>query len=180
MPELRFISGNQYKLAESKAILGPLGFEVIPISLKIAEIQTKDVEQLVEDKCVKAFQQIGRPLFVEHTGLFMGALNGFPGGLTEVFWETLQADRMCELFGGTALTARTIIGYCDGKRIYQFGGEISGTVSSEPRGDRSFQWDCTFVPDGYTQTFSELGVKKNDISMRRLALEAFSTELGIL
>lgn len=178
MSELRFISGNKYKLAEAKSILDPLGFETIPVSLKIEEIQTKDIPSLVNDKCVKAFQKVGRPLFVEHTGLFMDALSGFPGGLTEAFWETVGADRFCELFGGTALSAQTVVGYCDGKRIHQFLGEISGTVASEPRGDKAFQWDCVFIPDGHTQTFAELGDKKNEISMRKISLELFARHLG--
>lgn len=177
MPELRFISGNKYKLSEAKSILSPLGFDVLPIALKIEEIQTKDIPSLVTDKCVKAFQLVGRPLFVEHTGLFMEALGGFPGGLTEVFWETVQADRFCDLFGGTALTARTVVGYCDGKKLHQFSGEVSGTVAASPLGSRDFQWDCVFLPAGHGQTFAELGDKKNEISMRKIAFDSFSHHL---
>lgn len=178
MPKLRFISGNKYKLAEAQSILAPLGFDIVAVSQKIEEIQTKDVTAMVTDKCVKAYKKVGRPLFVEHTGLFMDALNGFPGGLTEVFWETLQARLFCDLFGGTTLTAQTIIGYCDGQKIRQYEGKIRGTVPKSPRGDPDFQWDCVFIPDGYTETFAEMGTRKNDISMRKLALSAFATDLG--
>lgn len=177
MPKLRFISGNKYKLAEAQAILAPLGLDIVAVPQKIEEIQTKDVAALVADKCVKAFKIVGRPLFVEHTGLFMDSLNGFPGGLTEVFWETLKADLFCQLFGGSSLTAQTIIGYCDGRKVRQFQGEVRGTVPTSPRGDPGFQWDCAFVPHGHKETFAEMGVRKNDISMRRIALDAFATEL---
>jgi XTP/dITP diphosphohydrolase len=73
-----------------------------------------------------------------------------------------------------AVKATTRIAYCDGKRVHQFEGEILGKISPEPRGDRAFQWDCIFIPDGETQTFAEMGEKKNEISMRRKALEEFS------
>jgi XTP/dITP diphosphohydrolase len=69
-------------------------------------------------KAAKAFHKIGHPLFVEQTGLFIDKLNGFPGGLTQVFWDTLEADRVSELFGvgdnTIRATARTIIAQLNG------------------------------------------------------------------
>jgi len=125
---------------------------------------------------LKAFNQIGRPVFIEHTGLYIESLQGFPGGLTQVFWDKLEADKFSELLGGlenTSLTARTVIAYCDAKKIYTFEGSVEGQISPEPKGDRAFQWDCVFIPNGYTETFAELGEKKNEISMRKLAFEKF-------
>ncbi|TPG05057.1 non-canonical purine NTP pyrophosphatase [Rhodanobacter glycinis] len=58
--------------------------------------------------------------------------------------------------------------------MHYFIGEISGTIPAVPAGPPNFQWDCVFVPDGYTQTLAELGERKNDISMRRLALNEFA------
>ena len=49
---------------------------------------------------------------------------------------------------------------------------------SPPRVDHGFQWDCVFQPDGYTETFAEMGTaKKNEISMRRKALDKFAAFL---
>lgn len=183
--QLRFLSGNEFKIAEAKQILGPCGIEVVPIDYKIEELQTTDSEKLVRDKALKAFDHTARPLFVEHTGLYLEQLNGFPGGLTQVFWDTLGPDRFSELFGRTAntkLVAKTVVGYVDGQRIHLFEGVVNGTIADKPRGDRSFQWDCVFIPDGYKETFAELGAKKNDISMRRKALDAlaaFVKEYGV-
>lgn len=177
MPDLRFISGNTHKIKEAQSILAPIGFDITGVKIKIEEIQTLDIQHIVRDKCVKAFKKIGRPLFVEHTALFLEDLNGYPGGLTESFWETLGPDKFSERFRGSAVIARTVIGYCDGQKINQFSGEISGSISEIPRGNRDFQWDCVFVPVGYDETFAELGDKKNEISMRRLALDQFAQAL---
>lgn len=177
---IRFLSKNAHKIAEAETILGPLGVEVIPITMPIDELQTHDVAVIVRDKVLRAFNAIGHRLFVEQTCLYLDALNGFPGGLTQPFWDSLKADRFCELFGrgdNQGLTARTWIGYCDGRRIHQFEGEIRGTVAAEPRGDRAFQWDCVFIPDGHDKTFAEMGERKNEISMRRLALNTFAAHL---
>ncbi|SDW86529.1 non-canonical purine NTP pyrophosphatase [Nitrosomonas communis] len=176
--EIRFLSSNVHKIREVEAILGPVGVQVVPAPIKIEEIQTEDVQRLVRDKVLKAFERIGRPVFVEHTGLHLPGLNGLPGGLTQIFWDRLQADSFVTLVknsGSRLVTAKTVIGYCDSQNIHYFEGEVSGTVPDIPAGPRDFQWDCVFIPDGCSQTFAELGDKKNEISMRRRALDHFAT-----
>jgi len=41
-----------------------------------------------------------------------------------------------------------------------------------------FQWDCVFVPNGHIQTFAEMGEAKDEISMRRKALDQFAAYLN--
>lgn len=115
--KIRFASINQQKIREVREILEPSGIEVKPFPIRIEELRTEDLYQLVSDKLLVAFKMIGKPVFVEHTGLFINSLNGFPGGLTQIFWDRLQAERFSELIGrldDPAAEARTLIGYCDG------------------------------------------------------------------
>ncbi len=178
--EIRFVSGNIRKLQEAAAILEPVGVRVLPLEIELEELQTEDATRLVKDKTLKAFAKVGRPLFVEHTGLYLGHLSQLPGGLTQIFWDKLEADRFAELFGCTAdtsVTAKTMVGYTDAKQFFMFEGALKGKIAATPKGPRGFQWDCIFIPDGYDQTFAELGDKKNEISMRRLALDKFATFL---
>lgn len=177
---IRFLSGNPFKIEEATSILGQVGVQVIPVEFVLTELQTDDTVGLVRDKTLKAFYRLGHKVFVEQTGLFIDRMQGLPGGLTQVFWDKLGPDRVCELFGHgkeVGVTAKTRIGYCDGRDIHQFEGEIRGTFTREPRGDRKFQWDCVFMPDGHDETFAEMGERKNDISMRRRALDAFAAHL---
>lgn len=174
--DIRFVTKNPHKAEEVEAILGDIGVSIVHAPLKIHEIQTEDIQDIVRDKVLKAFNSIGRPVFIEHTGLYIDSLQGFPGGLTQVFWDKLKADNFSSLLGGldnTSLTARTVIAYCDAKKIHTFEGAVKGNISPEPRGDRAFQWDCVFIPNGYDKTFAELGAKKNEISMRKIAFDRF-------
>jgi XTP/dITP diphosphohydrolase len=175
---IRFLSANPHKIAEVREILEPQGIEAIAVNYKIDEIQTTDVSALLRDKAIKAYQFIGRPLFVEHTALYADGLNQFPGGLTQVFWDTLEADRVASLFhalGDQRVTAKTHVAFIDGKTIQTFEGAVSGRFADKPKGPRDFQWDCVFIPDGFGVTFAEMGAKeKNKISMRRRALDAFA------
>lgn len=178
--DIRFLSNNPHKIREVEAILGIVGVQVVPVLLKIEELQTEDVRQLVRDKTLKAFERIGRPIFVEHTGLHLPSMNDLPGGLTQIFWDRLQADSFVALvrhLESRTVIAKTVIGYCDAQQIHYFEGEVVGSVPETPRGSRDFQWDCVFVPDGHAETFAELGERKNEISMRRRALNAFAAFL---
>jgi XTP/dITP diphosphohydrolase len=53
-----------------------------------------------------------------------------------------------------------------------FDGACEGKILFEPRGQNGFGYDPLFVPDGFTQTFAELGDEvKNKLSHRAKALE---------
>src|SRR5687767_11709525 len=114
--EVRFVSGNRHKLREASQILRKYRIRVIETATRIEELQTVDNHKLVRDKLLKAYELFGRPLFVEHTGLYLDQIGGLPGGLTQIFWDTLKAGRFAELFGRrsaiTTVTAKTTIAWC--------------------------------------------------------------------
>jgi XTP/dITP diphosphohydrolase len=180
MIRIHFASRNDHKIAEATAILNALEIEVIPLQFEIHELQTVDPLELVRDKTLKAFVEVGDRVMVEHTGLHLAHLNGFPGGLTQIFWDTLKADRFAELFGTTnpSVIATTTVGYIDGRRFESFTGSVGGSIVNPPRGPTDFQWDCVFQPDGSAQTFAEMGSEeKNKRSMRQIALAKFAEHL---
>ena len=174
-------------------------------SKEIKEIQSKDMEEIVLDKALKVYKSLQRPLFVEHTGLMIKDFGGLPGGLTQVFWSSflppgadkttdkkqkltnnmIACNNFCKHFGGKAVTAVTWIAFCDGKQIKTYHGEIDGTIPQKPQGESTFQWDPVFLPNGYSnQSFAEMTAegkagenKKDQISMRRKALDDFANDL---
>ena len=175
-----FLSSNKYKIEEVSSILGSSKIVIESVKMKIDEIQSANIEDIACDKVIKAFEKIGHPVMVEQTGLYLRDFSLLPGGLTQLFWDALEAEKFCKYFGNTEtsqIIAKTLIAYCDGKRIHTFLGEINGIVASSPKGDRTFQWDCVFIPEGNSKTFAEMGAYKNEISMRRKALEKFKTFL---
>ena len=58
------------------------------------------------------------------------------------------------------------------KDIHKFEGIVNGEIIRERRGGEGFGYDPIFQPDGYDQTFAELGLEvKNQISHRARATQ---------
>lgn len=182
--KLVFATNNAHKLDEVREVVKD-NFEIL--SLKdigcnedIAETGATLAENaLIKVRYVK--EKYGYDCFGDDTGLEVEALNGAPG----VFSARYAGDRhdakanmkklLKELDGKTNRKAcfRTVIALIlDGKE-YQFEGRIDGDILTEEHGTAGFGYDPVFRPDGYTQTFAELGMDiKNEISHRALAVKA--------
>ncbi len=172
--KLLFVSRNAHKIREAAALCAPRGVEIEAYRDQIEELQTDDSARLVRDKLLRAFQRVKRRLIVEHTGLKIHGFAGMPAGLSQLFWDKLQAVGFCRYFPRHEVTAFTLIGYCDGRQTHQFSGEIRGQIVDQPRGNSDFQWDTVFQPAGETRTFAEMSAdEKNAISMRGIAFAQF-------
>jgi XTP/dITP diphosphohydrolase len=137
------------------------GTELLVYSSDLPEVLDCDIDRIVTQKAIDGYQQLALPCVVEHSGLLMDALPGLPGGLGQIIWKSI-GDRMCDFLrsdDSRAATARSVIGYCDGRHITLFAGETRGHVADRARGDYAFNWDPIFIPDGSDRTYGEMGLQ---------------------
>jgi XTP/dITP diphosphohydrolase len=173
MPDrLLFVSSNPGKVREVEAIVGA---PIAQLDLDLPEIQALDVTEVARHKAQTAFEQVGRPVLVEDTGLYIDALGGLPGAFVRWFLATIGPAGICDLLpAGTARTAqaRTVVALCAGDEVDVFRGETPGEITLAPEGDGGFGWDAIFRPDGSDHTFAQMDAgERARYSMRRLALE---------
>lgn len=185
-------SHNQGKIGEIKKLLKQLNIEVI----SSAELNISDIEEtgttFAENAKIKAETTslaCGLPCLADDSGLCVDALNGRPG----VYSARYAPDRNFELgikkllseIEQTKSNNRKAHFSCclafarpKEKTIF-FEGRVDGKISSQPQGKNGFGYDPIFIPDGYDQTFAELGNDiKNTMSHRSRALEKFIKELS--
>lgn len=179
MNNIIFITGNENKLREAKQILG---VEIVSENLDIREIQDVDLEEVIKDKLRNAYKRIKKPVMVEDTGLFLNALNGFPGALIKQLLGRVGREGIVKLLKGfddKTVVAKCAVGFTkDGKDLKVFIGEAEGLIVS-PRGESGFGWDPIFQPKGYEKTFAEMNSEeKNAISHRYKALKKFKEYLN--
>lgn len=179
MNNLIFITGNENKLREAKQILR---VEIVSENLDLREIQDVDLEGVIKDKLMHAYKLIKKPVMVEDTGLFLSALNGFPGALVKQLLSRVGREgivKLLEGFDDKSVVAKCAVGFTkDGKDLKVFIGEIEGNIV-KPRGESGFGWDPIFQPKGYDKTFAEMrSEEKNVISHRCKALKKFKEYLN--
>ena len=182
--KLVFATNNAHKLEEIAAILGD---KVELLSLNDIDCHTdipETAETLEGNALLKSsfiYRNYQLDCFADDTGLEVEALNGAPGVYSARYTEGEGHDAQAnmrkllhELEGKENRKAqfRTAISLIlDGKE-YLFEGVIKGEIIKEKRGDSGFGYDPIFKPEGYEQTFAELGNEtKNKISHRALAVQ---------
>lgn len=181
MKQIFLVTGNPNKLKEWQAVLSD-DIAIDSVDIDLDEIQSDDPEVIVADKARRAYKATGKPVVVEDVTAGLEKLNGLPGPFIKFFIKNLGGDALYQLAGreGEAATVSCLIAYYDGQDLLTVRGDVYGTVVA-PRGDSGFGFDVTFVPDGQTQTFAEMGEsKKNSLSHRHKAIELFIEKLHSL
>lgn len=173
-----FVTSNGNKFREAKSILH---MNIKQLRIEIEEIQSLDVAEVVKDKAAKAYKSVKKPVIVEDTGLYITALNGFPGALIKWVLESIGNQGLCNMLKGKnrGAYAETVICLYNGKSAITFKGRINGTITKTPAGKTGFGWDRIFRPKGHSMTFAQMGPEeKNRISMRMIALKKLERYLA--
>ncbi len=178
-----FATGNINKFNEARSILGPLGFSVGMLRVKGDEIQSDNIEEIARASAVSAYELSRLRIFVEDAGLFIEALNGFPGPYAAYVYKTIHNSGILKLM--KSLRDRkakfsSVVAYCDetNREPYSFDGESEGEITSverKPQGKAPFGFDPIFQPNGSTKSFAEMTIEeKNCFSHRSKAIRKFA------
>jgi non-canonical purine NTP pyrophosphatase (RdgB/HAM1 family) len=178
MKSLTFVTGNPSK---AKQLSWHLGVDVIHESFDLVEIQSLNLNEIIEYKAREAFKHVGKPVLVDDTSLEINAIGRLPGPLAKWFLQAIDNDGICKLLNGykdRSALASVLFGYYDGDRLKTFEGKMVGSIADVPRGTRGFGWDPIFIPTGYSKTWGEMTIEEQTLtSMRRAALKKLEKEL---
>lgn len=173
--EALLVTSNHNKAREAAEILG---VELRTVALDLPEMQDLDVARVAAVKAAAAREVLedpDSPVLVEDSGLVVGAWNGLPGALTKWFLASVGNEGLLKmLLGEDDRSARAVcaVAVATSDSVRVFVGEVGGSIAHEPRGVEGFGWDPIFVPEGYTQTYAELGPRKHQVSHRARAFHA--------
>lgn len=180
---ITFVTGNQGKLHEAQTALAPLGHEVVNADLHPIEIQGDTLEEISRAKCDVLIGKLPAPFFVDDGGLFVDALNGFPGVFSAHALKKIGVPGILKLMEGVPdrrAHFACVVSYHDGRTTHSFPGRVDGTLAPAPRSTgHGFGFDPIFIPDGHDRTFAELPADvKNRLSHRGRALAGLVAHLG--
>lgn len=170
-----FITGNPGKAEQLSKYVG---IEVEHKKVDLHEIQSVDLEEIVEKKVKEAFKLVEGPVIVDDTGFVINEMGTLPGPFIKFFIDEMGNEKICDMvsyFEDKTAAGIVCIGYYDGENLETFLGEIKGTISEKPKGKNGFGWDEIFIPDGYEQTRSEMNDKDYESTNPRIyALDKLS------
>ncbi|RLE50584.1 MAG: non-canonical purine NTP pyrophosphatase, RdgB/HAM1 family [Candidatus Methanomethylicota archaeon] len=177
--ELYFVTENTGKFREAYEVLSKYGITLRQLSVKRIEIQSENLEEIAKFSAQQLIKQYNLELIVEDAGLFIEALNGFPGPFSSYVYKTIGVAGILKLMEGKTNRAaqfKSVVCYCSPKsKPAIFTGIVKGAISKEPRGLRGFGFDPIFIPEGSDKTFAEMSVEeKNSFSHRAKAFKAFT------
>lgn len=191
MRKLVFATNNAHKLEEIRAIWGDK-VEVLSLKDIQCDVDIPETADTLEGNAVlKAeyiYRHYGLDCFADDTGLEVEVLNGAPGVYSARYAggeghdsEANMRKLLAEMEGKTNRKAqfRTAICLIEGGAEHLFEGVVKGEIIEEKRGASGFGYDPVFMPEGYTETFAEMGSEeKNRISHRARAVQALCAYLN--
>jgi XTP/dITP diphosphohydrolase len=192
--KLVFATNNKHKLDEVRKITSRHPVKIV----SLADIDCFDeipetadtLEGNALQKVLYIREKFGMDCFADDTGLEVEALNNAPGVYSARYAgpghdsEANMKKLLHEMEGMENRKARfrTVIALVWNGKTYTFDGIVNGTITTTKRGENGFGYDPIFIPEGYEQTFAELGNDiKNQISHRAKAVEKldeFLTQLS--
>jgi XTP/dITP diphosphohydrolase len=200
---------NAHKVDEIRQILGPNHRYVTLRDFSGAPEVIEDAHTFEGNARKKATELAGwlraqqrtdtREMFVlaDDSGLEVDALNGAPGVNSARFAaddkrkgnspDAANNAKLLRLMQGVPVEKRTarfrcVLAFVPASHTADtkvFDGACEGRIELNPRGEDGFGYDPLFVPNGYNQSFAELGeMKKNKLSHRAKALAKLQRSFG--
>ena len=128
---LRYVTTNAGKVREAETYL--TDGTVRQFEFDYPEIQADSLAPIAARGARAAYREVGGPVLVDDAGLFIEALDGFPGPYSSYVENTLGIDRVWELardLEHRRAAFRCTLAYCDGD-------DFAATPDPIHRGDRS-------------------------------------------
>lgn len=183
MKKIVFATNNLNKLQEVREILKDqyqvIGLKDLNFDQELAEDgDTFEKNALQKAKFIAEKFKIA--CFAEDAGLEVQALNQDPGVFSARYAGNQRSDKdniallLKNLEGIKNRKARfkAVIALVDGQNTLYFDGIVNGRISLAPIGSGGFGYDPVFIPDGYEDSFAQLGKDiKNSISHRAKAIK---------
>lgn len=164
-----YLTGNKGKFKEAQYVFKEkYGFDIDikEPDFEIPEIQAKTCGEVVAFSVKYACEKLGRPCIKSDSGLYLEALGGLPGPYNAYFDKQIGVEKFLELLKyekNRNARLEDTFAYCEpGGEPIVFTGGSNGKIAYEAKGELGRWHDKFYIPDGETDTLSELRAKDRD------------------
>ena len=184
MKKIYFITGNKGKVLEAEKKFSTVDIEIVQKNICYPELQADKLEDVAGFGVKYIQKRFKEPFILEDAGLFINALNGFPGVYSAYIFHSIGCNGILKLLNGLDTKKRkacfrSVFAYGRANEKPKFFiGECLGKISNYKLGDHGFGYDPIFIPNGDTRTFAQMETnEKNSYSHRGKSLEKLAAFL---
>ena len=162
--EICYVTGNKLKVDLANQIFKDMDVKIIQEDIETPEIQSIDCEEVAKYSAKYAANILNKPVFKNDSGIFIDALNGFPGALSKYAEDTIGADGYIRLLDGKDRKCHWIevLAYCEpGCEPICFTSISYGSIATSVHEGEGYDYDKIYIPDGETRTFSEMSYEEH-------------------
>jgi XTP/dITP diphosphohydrolase len=160
MKKIYFITTNDYKFKKFSEAIKLDKIEIVQLKEETPEIQAENNRKVAEFSVKWAADKFNRPVIKEDVGMYIEALNGFPGPYLEHVEKQLKTAGFLRLLNGMKDRSaywEYAIAFCEpSKEPKSFYTQHKGTIAKEARGKSGWYADKIFILEGKNKTVSEL------------------------
>jgi len=177
---IKVITSNPGKVKEYKEALSSFGIDIEHLRIPYDEIQTSELTEVVRNGMDQIKAKGVTDFIIDDSGIFIDALNGFPGVFSAYVQKTIGNRGILVLMNdedNRKANFQCCIG-CNlkGKDIIVL-GRCDGSVLENEKGNEGFGYDPIFSHDG-KRSLAEIPMKeKNMISHRGNAVKLLMNEI---
>ena len=178
--QINLITSNLGKVKEFRAILGS-DVRINHIKKEYKELRSDSSEEIARESAKRLAKEMQIPVVVEDSGLFIEALNDFPGTCSSYIHKRIGLKgilKLMENIEDRTCYYKSAVSYCEpGKEAVSFLGEEKGTIAEEIRGNNGFGHDPIFIPEGSEKTYGEMQNCEKLKRFRKRAVEKLKNYL---
>lgn len=153
-----FVTGNQEKIAIAKAALVGSNIEIEGIKIDCPELQDDDSGIIAKYSAKFASELIKCSIIKVDSGLYIEALDGFPGPYSEYVERKLDAQDIINMMKGRKnrnAYYKEVLAYCEyGKDPITLTTFTYGKISENIDGDKGYNFDRIFICEGDKKTIA--------------------------
>lgn len=173
MLKINFITSNPGKLKEFRQVLEP-EIKVNHIAISYPELRSDNPEEIARMSAEMLANKLKKIIVVEDSGLFIKALNEFPGTCSAYIHKRIGLKGIIKLMDNIKdrqCTYKSAVAYCEpSKRPISFLGDEKGKIAESSRGHFGFGHDSIFIPEGGSKTYGEIKNCEEIKKFRRTAV----------
>jgi XTP/dITP diphosphohydrolase len=157
-----FATSSKAKFEMAREMINERKITLVYKNIEFKEPRNIDVIPIVRSKALQAWKKFREPLIVNDFGIFIEALNEFPGTQVNFVLKTIGLKNVLKIMQGCEnrnVSFKSAVAFANNNKVKIFCGEYPGILATELRGNNTRGWSDfirLYIPTGFDKTPAEM------------------------